>query len=181
VTFREARLRAALGKARGQALRLALNLEMLWWCGEEGFCRRLLGSARALFRRNGAGAAISFAERAYRDAAATTAYRDAATLARWILGARPVQLHIRHLQDCRGDPQAAEVLVCSGSAAKAASKNLRLGLGRESSHPLRMLSLRARRRARPDQPIVVSRSYTARTDPILSRQMLLKLRPAQPF
>jgi hypothetical protein len=29
-------LRAALGKARGQALRLALVLEMLRWCGEDG-------------------------------------------------------------------------------------------------------------------------------------------------
>jgi putative DNA primase/helicase len=27
---------AAFGKARGQALRLALALEMLWWCGEDG-------------------------------------------------------------------------------------------------------------------------------------------------
>jgi hypothetical protein len=29
-------LRSAFGKARGQALRLALVIEMLWWCGEEG-------------------------------------------------------------------------------------------------------------------------------------------------
>ncbi len=29
-------LRSAFGKARGQALRLSLVLEMLWWCGEEG-------------------------------------------------------------------------------------------------------------------------------------------------
>jgi hypothetical protein len=28
--------RAALGKARGQALRLSLILEMLWWCGQDG-------------------------------------------------------------------------------------------------------------------------------------------------
>src|SRR5205085_6921949 len=28
-------LRSALGKARGQALRLSLVLELLWWCGEE--------------------------------------------------------------------------------------------------------------------------------------------------
>ena len=41
-------LRAALGKARGQALRLALVLEMLWWRGEDGYRRRPLGSARAL-------------------------------------------------------------------------------------------------------------------------------------
>ncbi|HEY1433188.1 MAG TPA: DUF3987 domain-containing protein [Stellaceae bacterium] len=29
-------LRSALGKARGQALRLALNLELLWWSAEAG-------------------------------------------------------------------------------------------------------------------------------------------------
>src|SRR5260370_7389083 len=29
-------LRSAIGKARGQALRLALVLELLWWCGEDG-------------------------------------------------------------------------------------------------------------------------------------------------
>ena len=29
-------LRSAIGKARGQALRLALVLELLWWCSEGG-------------------------------------------------------------------------------------------------------------------------------------------------
>jgi hypothetical protein len=29
-------LRSAIGKARGAALRLALVLELLWWCGEDG-------------------------------------------------------------------------------------------------------------------------------------------------
>jgi hypothetical protein len=29
-------LRSAIGKARGQALRLALLFEMLWWCGADG-------------------------------------------------------------------------------------------------------------------------------------------------
>src|SRR6185312_17461047 len=29
-------LRSALGKARGQALRLSLVLELLWWCGAGG-------------------------------------------------------------------------------------------------------------------------------------------------
>ena len=29
-------LSSALGKARGQALRLSLVLELLWWCSEEG-------------------------------------------------------------------------------------------------------------------------------------------------
>jgi hypothetical protein len=31
-------LRAAYGKARGQTLRLALVLEMLWWCANDGSC-----------------------------------------------------------------------------------------------------------------------------------------------
>jgi hypothetical protein len=29
-------MRSAFGKARGQALRLALVIEMLWWCSDEG-------------------------------------------------------------------------------------------------------------------------------------------------
>jgi hypothetical protein len=40
-------LSVAFGKARGQALRLALVLEMLWWCGEDGVSPPPTGSARA--------------------------------------------------------------------------------------------------------------------------------------
>lgn len=92
---------SAVGKARGQALRLALVLEMLWWCGEDGTARPPAGiSARAF-----AAAAtlisdyfLPMAERVYGDAAATERERSAATLAGWIVAQRPAELHVRHLQ-----------------------------------------------------------------------------------
>jgi uncharacterized protein DUF3987 len=94
-------LRSALGKARGQALRLALVLEMLWWCGEDGMAPP---PARISPRAFAAAALLigdyfmPMAERVYGDAAATERDRDAATLARWIKNTRPAELHVRHLQ-----------------------------------------------------------------------------------
>ena len=41
---------------------------------------------------------LPMAERAYDDAAATEVERNAATLARWIVGQRPTEVHVRHLQ-----------------------------------------------------------------------------------
>jgi hypothetical protein len=94
-------LRAALGKARGQALRLALVLEMLWWCGEDGASppptrispRAFIAAAELI-----GDYFMAMAERVYGDPAATTRYRDAAALADWILKTRPQEVHIRHLQ-----------------------------------------------------------------------------------
>jgi len=94
-------LRSALGKARGQALRLALVLEMLWWCGEDGMApppariSPLAFAAAALLIGD---YFMSMAERVYGDAAATERDRGAATLARWIKNTRPAELHVRHLQ-----------------------------------------------------------------------------------
>jgi hypothetical protein len=94
-------LRSAFGKARGQALRLALVLEFLWWCGEDG----MHAPPTQLSARAFAAAAqlmvdyfVPMAERVYGDAAATERERSAATLARWILAHRPAELHVRHLQ-----------------------------------------------------------------------------------
>jgi hypothetical protein len=94
-------LRSALGKARGQVLRLALVIEFLWWCAEQG----IAPPPAAISARAFAAAAmlvadycVPMAERVYGDAAATTADRNAATLARWIIGARPADVHARHLQ-----------------------------------------------------------------------------------
>jgi hypothetical protein len=41
---------------------------------------------------------MQMAERVYGDAAATERSRGAATLARWIFGKRPKELHVRRLQ-----------------------------------------------------------------------------------
>jgi hypothetical protein len=94
-------MRSAIGKSRGQALRLALALEMLWWCGTQGMSPPPAQiSARAF-----AGAAslmtdyfVPMAERVYGDAAVTEHERGAASLARWIYNNRPTELHVRHLQ-----------------------------------------------------------------------------------
>ena len=94
-------LRSALGKARGQALRLALVLEFLWWCGEDV----LRAPPTQLSARAFAAAAelmadyfVPTAERVYGDAAATDRERGSATLAQWILANQPTELHVRHLQ-----------------------------------------------------------------------------------
>ena len=94
-------LRSALGKARGQALRLALVLEMLWWCGEDG----MAPPPAQISPRAFAAAALligdyfmPMAERVYGDAATTATDRNAATLARWIKSKRPAEVHVRHLQ-----------------------------------------------------------------------------------
>jgi len=94
-------LRSAIGKARGQALRVALVLEMLWWCAEDG----MAPSPAQISARAFAAAALligdyfmPMAERVYGDATATERERGAATLARWITSMRPTELHVRHLQ-----------------------------------------------------------------------------------
>ena len=94
-------LRSAYAKARGQALRLALVLELLCWCSAEGVApppirigASALNAATALLRDY----FMPMAERAY--GAYTAIPRDdhAALLARWILAARPQELHVRQLQ-----------------------------------------------------------------------------------
>ena len=119
-------LRAAFGKARGQALRLALVLEMLWWCGEDGaspppirISPRAFSTAALLIDDY----FMAMAEGVYVDFAATSRDRNAAVLARWILHTRPKEMHIRRLQREVRLPglrtaaqirEAAEVLVGAG-------------------------------------------------------------------
>jgi hypothetical protein len=94
-------LRSALGKARGQALRLAVVLEFLWWCGEDGMRAlptQLSTRAFAAAAQLMADYFVPMAERVYCDAAATERERNAATLARWIVASRSAELHVRHLQ-----------------------------------------------------------------------------------
>jgi len=94
-------MRSALGKARGLALRLALNLEMLWWAGAGGMAAppttisTKAFIAAALFLDD---YALPMAERVYGDAAATTKERNAATLARWIIREKPADVYVRDLQ-----------------------------------------------------------------------------------
>lgn len=94
-------MRSAFGKARGLALRLSLVLEFLWWCGEPGdesqpdeITVPAITAACSLVERY----LIPMAERVYGDAAATTAEKNAATLAKWIRKTQPAEVHVRHLQ-----------------------------------------------------------------------------------
>jgi hypothetical protein len=94
-------LRSAFGKARGTALRLSLNLEWLWWCGQNDFALppdyislRAFAAAAGLV----ADYFMPMAERVFGDAGASETERNAATLARWIVKERPPEVHVRHLQ-----------------------------------------------------------------------------------
>jgi hypothetical protein len=140
-------LRAALGKVRGQVLRLALVLEMLWWCGEDG----VLPPPTRISSRALAAAAdligdyfMTMAERVYGDAAATTRDSDAAALAYWILGTRPKEVHIRYLQREVRLPglrtaeqirEAADLLVAAGWLRPPAL-NTRYGPQARLSYPV---------------------------------------------
>jgi hypothetical protein len=116
-------LRSALGKVRGQALRLSLILECMWWCGADGIAappaqisaRAFAGASRLMTDYF-----LPMAERTYGDAAATRADRGAATLAKWILKERAKEVYVRSLQRAVRLPgltraemihEAAEVLV----------------------------------------------------------------------
>lgn len=94
-------LAAARGKARGQALRLSLVLEFLWWAGKEGreppprvISSRAFSLASDLIH----GYFIPVAERVYGKGGTTPLDRNARTLAEWILSSRPREVHVRHLQ-----------------------------------------------------------------------------------
>jgi hypothetical protein len=119
-------LSAAFGKARGQALRLALVLEMLWWCGEDGTSpppTRLSPRAFTAAAHLMADYFVAMAEAVYGDVTKTTRERNAAILAQWIFSTRPKEIHIRRMQrevrlpGLRTAEQirdAAEVLVATG-------------------------------------------------------------------
>jgi hypothetical protein len=80
---------------------LALVIEMLWWCGEEGMSppptrvgtRAFEAAARLI-----GDYFMGMAERVHADPNGALIDRDAATLARWMLGTRPAEVHVRHLQ-----------------------------------------------------------------------------------
>lgn len=93
------RLAGHMGKLPGIVLRLSLTLEHLWWAWEGR------GAApRTVSKRAVAAAAvlaneyfIPMAQRAYGDAAVPDAERHAATLARWIVSARPDVVGVKRL------------------------------------------------------------------------------------
>jgi hypothetical protein len=94
-------LRSAYGKARGQALRLALVFEYLWWCAHDGFSpppSAITPAALTAAIRLIGEYFLPMAERTYGDAAAPTADRNAATLAGWIVKNHAEEVHVRNMQ-----------------------------------------------------------------------------------
>jgi hypothetical protein len=94
-------LRSAYGKARGTALRLALVLEYLWWCGKDGMelpPSEISPTALTAATLLTGAYFMPMAERVFGDAATGDTERSAATLARWILRARPDEVYVRELQ-----------------------------------------------------------------------------------
>jgi hypothetical protein len=94
-------MRSAFGKARGLALRLSLVLEMLWWAGSDGISAPptvISGKAFMAAAMLVAEYFMPMAERVYGDANVSTAHRNAATLAKWILKEKASEVHVRHLQ-----------------------------------------------------------------------------------
>jgi len=116
--------RAALGKARGQALRLALVLELLWWCGEDGASApptRISPDAFAAAAGLISDYFVQTAQRVYGET--PPGDRNVATLARWIMTSQTAELHVRYLQRIVRLPglrtaeqirHAAEILVTAG-------------------------------------------------------------------
>lgn len=95
-------LRSALGKARGQALRLALVLEYLWWCADPDpglepaeVCERAMLAAAGLME----GYFLPMAERVLGDASVPEEERLARTLAQWIARTRPAVVNVSAVRD----------------------------------------------------------------------------------
>jgi hypothetical protein len=94
-------LRSAYGKTRGVALRLALVLEMLWWCGKDAMeapPSEISDAALEMAVLWVGDYAMRMAERTYGDAACSQAERNLSTLARWVVQEHPPELHVRTLQ-----------------------------------------------------------------------------------
>ncbi len=94
-------MRSAFGKARGTALRLALVLELLWWCGRDDMSSPPITISRRAFVAAAylvADYLMPMGERVYGDAAMPQVERNGCTLARWIYRSRPREVHVPTLQ-----------------------------------------------------------------------------------
>jgi hypothetical protein len=93
-------LKSAIGKARGQALRLALVLEYLWWCPDGGpepsqVSRAAMEAAAGLMD----GYFMPMAVRVLGDASIPEDERNARTLAVWIMQTRPERVNVSAIRD----------------------------------------------------------------------------------
>ena len=95
-------LKSSIGKARGQALRLALVLEYLWWCGgDETAPEPAEISAAAMQAAAGLMDAyfLPMAGRVLGDASIPTAERNARTLAAWLIETKPETVNVSAIRD----------------------------------------------------------------------------------
>lgn len=94
-------LRSSMGKARGQALRLALVLEYLWWSASEGDPEpstvgvNAMQAAADLMRSY----FLPMAARVLGDASVPAEERNARTLAEWIMRERPTLVNVSSIRD----------------------------------------------------------------------------------
>ena len=93
-------MKGAVGKARGQALRLALVLEYLWWAGSNlaepvAIQKRVMEAAIGLMDQY----FLPMAARIFGDAAVPADEKNARTLARWIVDTRPEIVNVTDIRD----------------------------------------------------------------------------------
>ena len=154
---------SALGKARGQVLRVSLNLELLSWCAkddasppptqisEDAFMNAIILVGQYF---------LPMAERMYGDAAVGRKHRNAATLARWILREAATEVHVREVQRKRLSGLTSAELIHDAAAVLVDADWLRAPPAHEAFGPRPRLSYRvnprvwdAVRRAHPSVPL----------------------------
>jgi hypothetical protein len=99
--FAGERMRSALGKARGHALRLSLAARVsvvVRRNRNDSAADAHLGESRTEATRLIRDYFVPMAERTYGDAACTDTERNASTLAAWMIRDRPKEVHVRELQ-----------------------------------------------------------------------------------
>ena len=94
-------LRSSIGKARGQALRLALVLEFLWWSASESDPEPSQVSAKAMHAAADLMRSyfLPMAARVFGDASVPAEERNARTLAQWIMRTRPEVVNVSSIRD----------------------------------------------------------------------------------
>ena len=94
-------LKSSMGKARGQVLRLALVLELLWWCADDDAPELSSIGGKAMQAAAGLmqGYFLPMAARVLGDASVPAEERNARTLAEWIMRERPAVVNVSSIRD----------------------------------------------------------------------------------
>ncbi len=119
-------LKSSIGKARGQALRLALVLQFLWWAGgPEGEPEPVEISADAMHAAAGLmdGYFLPMAARVLGDASIPSEERNARTLAAWIMEKRPEAVNVSAIRDTARLPGLRDTDAVKGAVQYLAEAN----------------------------------------------------------